>query len=689
MIKELSLTNFGRHEDLTVNFLPGLNVLRAANEAGKSTLFYAVAYALYGARALPMSLDDTVTWGKPVGSLRVSLTFDHLGVPYSVIRKKSGAELLGPDGLRVSGHSEVTGFTERLFNASINVAVSTMIVGQGQLKDTLDSSAMSLIEQLANMGLIDSLVDKIQTQKPCGNTKLFEQQLQGLADLVRPVADFTEQDAALLAAECAEYAAEDAVDEATASYSQALTEAQEAAQRLEQAKLTSQHHATLVKQLQQVSVDAKKPAPVNPEPLTRGELLNLQDLQEAEKVTAAKWAQFQTIAVPATSVPREYMLLELSSCRARSTTALNNIRQAELDMATAKALRVTQTACGLCGKDLSEVPEVVSTNKKHEAVITSCTDIIDVQRVVLNSCLNTISKIEKLLSSDNILRLAVSRLDGYVELDESNLPATPVWVGPARSSEVDLTDYTARLRDLQAFTAKFASWLTLQSSAVVSLEKLDRELADFVVVQALPNDSKAAANAAEKLRDMQTATAECNAASKCLSAARHRRDLAGKDHDFKVKAYDDAVARRAELTAMLESYAVHNKLIKKLREARPVVAKRLWNTVLTAVSTYFSTIRGCVSTVTRSNTGFLIDGKPVAAFSGSTKDALGLSIRVTLQKTFLGAMDFMLADEIASAADPVRESAMLGMLATCGFGQVVLVTHSDIADSFATNIIRI
>ena len=275
MIKELSLTNFGRHEELTINFLPGLNVLRAANEAGKSTLFYAVAYALYGARALPMSLDDTVTWGKSVGSLRVSLTFDHLGVPYSVVRKKSGAELLGPDGLRVSGHSEVTNFTERLFNASINVAVSTMIVGQGQLKDTLDSSAMSLIEQLANMGLIDSLVDKIQTQKPCGNTKLFEQQLQVLADLVMPVADFTEQDATVLAAECAEYAAEDAVDEATAAYNQALTEAQEAAQRLEQAKLTSQHHATLVRQLQQASADAQKPPPVNREPLTRTELLQL------------------------------------------------------------------------------------------------------------------------------------------------------------------------------------------------------------------------------------------------------------------------------------------------------------------------------------------------------------------------------------------------------------------------------
>ena len=75
MIESLELTNFMSVPYVKHIFSPGLNVVRGANEAGKSTRFLAVAYALWGARALPDSLEDTVTWGQPVSSLKVTLTF--------------------------------------------------------------------------------------------------------------------------------------------------------------------------------------------------------------------------------------------------------------------------------------------------------------------------------------------------------------------------------------------------------------------------------------------------------------------------------------------------------------------------------------------------------------------------------------------------------------------------------------
>ena len=50
MLVKLVLTKFKKHEDLTVNFVSGLNVIRGLNEAGKSSIYHAISYALYGSK---------------------------------------------------------------------------------------------------------------------------------------------------------------------------------------------------------------------------------------------------------------------------------------------------------------------------------------------------------------------------------------------------------------------------------------------------------------------------------------------------------------------------------------------------------------------------------------------------------------------------------------------------------------
>ena len=72
MLNKIILTNFQRHRHLEVVFNAGISALRGSNEAGKSTLIRAICYALFGAKALPMSLSEAVTWGEPEASLRNS-----------------------------------------------------------------------------------------------------------------------------------------------------------------------------------------------------------------------------------------------------------------------------------------------------------------------------------------------------------------------------------------------------------------------------------------------------------------------------------------------------------------------------------------------------------------------------------------------------------------------------------------
>ena len=58
MLNKIKLVNFGCHEQLAIDLHPGLNAVKAGVERGKSTIFKAIAYALFGSKALPDSLDD-------------------------------------------------------------------------------------------------------------------------------------------------------------------------------------------------------------------------------------------------------------------------------------------------------------------------------------------------------------------------------------------------------------------------------------------------------------------------------------------------------------------------------------------------------------------------------------------------------------------------------------------------------
>lgn len=689
MLKELRLTNFCQHESLVVTFTEGLNVIRGANEAGKSTLFVAIAYAYFGARALPLSLEDTVTWGKPASSLKVELAFDHAGQDYSIVRKKSGAELLGPDGLRVSGHSEVTGYIEKLFNVSMAVASSTLIAGQGQLKDSLNGSAVSLIEQLANMALIDQLVDKVQAQLPSGNTKLFEAQLAELADLPLPTANLVPLEVAVEAADAAEYAAEDTAEQAQVDYELAKAEADAAAARISAASAAEVRRKMLQQQIDRAVADQLQQAPTCAEAMTEAELTAALANQAEQRVTLSRWTQFKQIPVAQTTVNRAAALTQLDDLKARLAAARRLIREAEIGQATVRAGIITQSACGLCGKDLRDVPEVVKVNKAAEAKLAELSAVIEAQTTVATALDSGYHAILKLVEQDQTIKLAAARVSDCVRVSDETLPALLAWTGGAVDSVPDNENYGDRLLKLRRYHGQLLAHQSQVAKAQQSEASLRAELAQTPAPAGNPGDALAAANASTKLKDAQAAVALHHAAKQATATARHALAVASQEFNFALERYAAAQARRAELVATLEAYTANNLLIKKLREARPVVANRLWGSVLSAISTYFSSVRGVQSVVTRSDNKFLIDGKPVEAYSGSTKDALGLVIRVTLQKTFLGAIDFMLADEVAAAADASRESTMLGLLSTCGYGQVVLVTHSDLADAFAANIIRI
>ena len=139
----------------------------------------------------------------------------------------------------------------------------------------------------------------------------------------------------------------------------------------------------------------------------------------------------------------------------------------------------------------------------------------------------------------------------------------------------------------------------------------------------------------------------------------------------------------------ISTISFNNALVKKVRAARPIIGNKLWAMVLASVSTILGTMRGEQSIVEKGKDGFTVNGKAATSLSGSALDLLGLSIRCALIKTFIPGANFMVLDEPSAACDQDRTNAMLGYIASSGFGQVLLVTHNEQSESFAQKLIQL
>lgn len=685
MLISLELTNFRKHESLTINFTSGLNVIRAPNEGGKSTMLEALRYAWWGARALPFSLEDTVTWGKPASALKVKHVFAVSGAEFTVTRSKSGAELIGP-GVTVSGHEAVTNFITNLFGADSKVGTAVFFAQQGGLQHTLDGTAVNLIEQLSGMDVIDSAIVKMQAALPNGNTRPLEAQIAGYATLEMPAAPDDSADRAvdaaaelmqtcqkaLLAAEKAQAEARPAVDAASAE--------------ITQIRARNSKRELLQSQIEKLSGITQ---PVKPELLDVAELRAKQEHQKSHTRTLDIWRQFTKISVPAESFEFDAFASKMAELRAESGTLNKQIVDAQIRKAGLKAMLITESACGLCGKDLQNVPEVVEKNANTAAAILEAEVKGEEGKQKLVKIQDQIGKLDQLLLQDAVIKQKFQAVPEFVKLDTGWIPAKATWCKGLVEEEVDATDYASLIAlaesKARAYVQADATYQAQKASllsAIAEREALGDVESDAAFVAVIDSMIALDSGKTAALLKYNESTAYYNTAVK---TAEHQLAM----YKQAVGAYEVAVAQKEGLVNLVLDTTKNNALIKKLREARPIVAKGLWNNVLQGVSSIFAGIRGTESVVARDNDGFTIDGRAYKQFSGSTQDALGMAIRVMLQKTFLDKFDSIVFDEPGSGADETREEAMIAALTRVDFSQVLLVTHSNLADAHAANIITL
>lgn len=703
MHKRIELTNYRQHRALVVNFQNGVVALRGANEAGKSALLEAIGYALFGAFAFRKgdTLADVVTWGEKESSMKVLYDFAVNSVDYTIKRSKSGAEIKSGAKILATGQTEVRRYCETLLGASAEACSNLMLADQTALRGALSkgpSAAIELIEQLSNFGIIDMIIGLVQTKLPCGATTSVESRLTMLDEQMKvPVENDTGplEETVIAAAECLAGAADaasrvkklyDAVQEPARKAQTDVSTAETAERQL----VIARNHRNNA----QVALDSIKPVPGPSEQEIAAMRAAVTDAQAWHRAVSAQKALYALVE-PENEWEGN---LESLQSEARGANHLiiageNIIRTADNEIIKLRAQKITQTACGLCGKDLRNVPEVVTKNAELDSLIAAQEAIKMPEQAAITEQRELHNAYTAILNNHMARQQVYMRCSEFITLDNGYVPSRWTWKGPDVTKAAPpnvAADLTAAEARVQAYQRDLGRKQQAEQALTVATENLHvAEAAVTKAAELLPQAQVVLKDAADRTQQLFQTTEALRSAQQTHQTALQALEQAQAVLRERQRAREALQAQYGQASKELDGMRFNNDLLKALRDARPAIVSELWDVVSASVSKYFSDIRGVPSVFSREDGNFKVDGHNATSLSGSALDALGLAIRISLTRTFLPNTRFLVLDEPAAAADTDRETNMLGVISTCDFDQVLLVTHSELCDSFATQVIHL
>ena len=708
MLNSLKLRCFRQHVERTIEFSNGINTIRGANESGKSGILEAIGYCLFGARSLRTPIEQAVTWGEDVKRLRVVLTLTVDGTQYIISRSKSGAEVVVNDRVFVTGQNEVTNFASKLLGADSGAANRLMLAGQNSIRGALEEGPKALsqmIEDLAGFTVFDQVLESANTLLLLGPTASTEQRLKvAEAALESATASLSPQpDAALHEKEIRELqeASEFATrnlpiiretlglatknwKDASALYLKRNQMAEEVERKKRQAEEAD------------AAVAALEPAAKRVVDVSLIETLNLRikEGQEYEKTLKA-YKEFQSLPVgPVWKGSEEGFQSEVAA-NASAIRALEvEDARLEFELKTLRNQLFDTDTCNKCGQKLPNAKDIETHNERLDRLIRA----VESKRAVLAPKMaveeHDKARLKEIAAHAAAYNRAVGLLWGYTRCTEGSYPMSVEWCGRVPYKEAP--DVPTLQRELRSIEADVRAIESAKAKLELGIEQAQKAHADYIEASRLlrefdsPSSDDIAALSEE--RDL-VLVAVGDTERKIVEYGERIRE-ATKEFQHANELWQliqsrvtDAERTVAECKADLELLTFNNALVKKLRAIRPVIAAKLWNTVLASVSVMFSTMRKEDSWVTKEKGGFTVNGQAIESLSGSTLDILGLAIRCAMLRTFLPQCGLLVLDEPGHGCDSERIESMLGFLKSVDFQQTLLVSHEEVSESVADNLI--
>lgn len=704
MLKTLILKNFRKHEATEMRFGPGLTVIRGDNEMGKTTLIEAVGYALFGVKACRDSLEEVVTWGQPLASLRVTLTLEVGGQDYTISRHKGGAEVQHAGG-KVVGQSECSAFIERLFGVSMGNCHKLLIASQNEIRGALQQgpkATMDLIQSLAGFEVIDTVLERIQAQRLTGNTGMLEDRLSRLqaeaAAFELPAVDLTELSVRLAQAQVALDASHARFTELEAQVEAAKAQGRALQQHLTDYQVALGEMDLLRKSLEQARAQyaaAVEQASV-PTPTARIAELR-QSLNDAERAAKSVRLRQRLTALAYPEVfwegDRASLLASIQEGQALLREAERTIQEGQTRVQVLTAQRVSSSVCGLCGEDVSKFPAAAARNADLAAQVAELQPIIANAETKAKALRRELQALQQVADNEQFSLLAAEAGD-WIAADDSFYPPRLTWVGPVFDRLPDRAALRAELEQLERQSLDIQIAMDRVQQLHTDINRFEARIKDADQrITTLRGPASEAQAHGEMLVQIEADLKQVRIQYEEARGEYNRQNLHIKQQRQMLAAAEQQRQRLlqqvAEARQELAELHWNNTLLKRVRAVRPLIVDKLWHSVLATISTYFSSMRGKPSVVSKAADGFKVDGRSVNGLSGSTLDVLGLAIRAALLRTFLPNLNLLILDEPAANCDADRASNVLGLLASLQFGQVLMITHEDTAESVAQHFISL
>ena len=191
ILKTLTLRNFRRFKNATVEFPDGVTGVVGLNGVGKSTIFEAIAWALYGAVAARTSADEIKREGAIHSDpCRVELEFIFEENIYRVVRDMSGKSLTTSATATVNGKIAATGaevvtkFIQKKLGMDFKSFFTSIFAKQKELNalsTMIASERRPLILRMLGIDSLDEVVKEVKSDKR-DKDALLEKLSQDLVD---------------------------------------------------------------------------------------------------------------------------------------------------------------------------------------------------------------------------------------------------------------------------------------------------------------------------------------------------------------------------------------------------------------------------------------------------------------------------------------------------------------------------
>ncbi len=699
--KAMKLTNFGRHENLDVEFSSTLTVLKGPNGSGKSTVLQGIFFALFGVSAVDGTAKDipNVNAKDCEVVLRVQIGSE----TYSIGRTLKDAGVYRMDGeLLASGHTSVNGWIVDKLGVTQKQFLSLAYSPQTETAAIMSIGAAELnrmVERLSGadfIGRVESKAGHIGTSVAIRLD--VTEKPESVEELEMSIGVQSELRATL----------ETALQEATAKHESAVEEYEKHAATLEEAR----KNARARKDLTEIKLLAEKTADraqgrIDALAATAAE--PCLDNDEIERMKARKAALLKEATDTEVECAEFNRLTErLQSARKRleecpDYEALAFAIQPDLDAARNQlTVLVADKANALGARDRAK-REYMDADKSDKSG-------------VCGTCLRPYEGHDKQAAEDRLQAAHTALRDAEIAYDtaytalatattvkdklQSRMP-TEIELRKRHTLKEAVHELELAVKNTPFPTDIDTGLLRKEADEIGGKLLAERRHAD-AVAEAKQGLRKAQEDIEKSAETIATANArlsqipevDLNAETQKSSELQHaihvamtaindaRRDK--RDVDTEISALEQRAAKARALTeerAMLERRAASfNGLSKYLRSNRATFMSELWDQLMLLTSTFVSEVTdGRIEQIGRTDSGdfYYVERGQRSAYArlaGGFKAIAGVGMRLALASLLPGGVSVLVLDEPSSELADDMAASLAGALRGQD-RQIVLVTH--------------